>query len=310
MDPDEAAALIQSRHRLRLANRRTSIPLQPNSGLGKPAPAAMEGASLVLGARVRVRSRYEGTVRYLGPIHYGKNRDGRMFVGVELDIPKGKNDGTIKGLSYFQCPVLHCSCAVFEQHWRLANTQSSHIPPPPSATDPHCHCHATMPAHAQPNHGLMVASKDVSVVSNEPPEPTAAAATAAADAAAARTDVSAREPPPSGAVLRGNGLFHFNGTGGNNADHQDDRGGSVGHRDDLASKARASRLRAEQQTQEVRRTVNANACKISSGHKLRVADFCVTNCVRLRVLVLGVGFLRWLPDAPFRQHFVSRFGSR
>lgn len=39
-------------------------------------------------------------VRFSGPVHYAKGN----FVGVELSEPLGKNDGTVKGVSYFACP--------------------------------------------------------------------------------------------------------------------------------------------------------------------------------------------------------------
>jgi hypothetical protein len=39
-----------------------------------------------------------GTIRFVG-----KDKDGKQKVGVELDQPIGKNNGTIKGKAYFQC---------------------------------------------------------------------------------------------------------------------------------------------------------------------------------------------------------------
>ncbi|KAF1328519.1 Cap-gly domain-containing linker protein 2, partial [Globisporangium splendens] len=39
-------------------------------------------------------------VRFRGPVHYAKGD----FIGVCLNEPLGKNDGTIKGVSYFSCP--------------------------------------------------------------------------------------------------------------------------------------------------------------------------------------------------------------
>mmetsp|Transcript_8956 Transcript_8956/g.16829 ORF Transcript_8956/g.16829 Transcript_8956/m.16829 type:complete len:678 (+) Transcript_8956:257-2290(+) len=48
----------------------------------------------------------EGYVRYMGPVHYAKGE----WIGVELDNPVGKNNGTVKGKSYFECPE---KCGVF-----------------------------------------------------------------------------------------------------------------------------------------------------------------------------------------------------
>ena len=46
---------------------------------------------------------YSGVVRYYGDTHYASG----SFVGVELDEPAGKNNGTVKGHSYFTCAPKH-----------------------------------------------------------------------------------------------------------------------------------------------------------------------------------------------------------
>jgi len=43
-----------------------------------------------------------GTVRYVGPVHCRPKED--EYIGVELNKPKGKNNGTIMGKTYFICP--------------------------------------------------------------------------------------------------------------------------------------------------------------------------------------------------------------
>lgn len=45
----------------------------------------------------------KGIIRYVGEYH---EKPG-IFVGVELEKPKGKNNGTIKGKKYFECPENH-----------------------------------------------------------------------------------------------------------------------------------------------------------------------------------------------------------
>ena len=40
-----------------------------------------------------------GTIRFLGNVHYAKGD----WVGVSLDNGGGKNNGTIKGQTYFEC---------------------------------------------------------------------------------------------------------------------------------------------------------------------------------------------------------------
>uniref|UniRef100_A0A914Q7K4 CAP-Gly domain-containing protein n=1 Tax=Panagrolaimus davidi TaxID=227884 RepID=A0A914Q7K4_9BILA len=44
----------------------------------------------------------KGTVRYLGPIE-AANDATKIFVGLELDEPNGKNNGTTQGKKYFEC---------------------------------------------------------------------------------------------------------------------------------------------------------------------------------------------------------------
>ena len=48
----------------------------------------------------------EGTVRYLGPVQFASQWR-NDWVGVELDQPFGKNDGSVKGVQYFKVPKFH-----------------------------------------------------------------------------------------------------------------------------------------------------------------------------------------------------------
>lgn len=43
------------------------------------------------------------TIRYIGPFH---EKPG-LWIGIEVDVPKGKNNGTIKGHKYFECEPNH-----------------------------------------------------------------------------------------------------------------------------------------------------------------------------------------------------------
>lgn len=44
-----------------------------------------------------------GTLRYCGPAEFAAG----IWAGIELDEAGGKNDGSIGGISYFQCPKNH-----------------------------------------------------------------------------------------------------------------------------------------------------------------------------------------------------------
>ena len=46
-----------------------------------------------------------GTLKYCGPAEFAAG----IWAGIELDDAGGKNDGSIGGISYFQCPKNHGS---------------------------------------------------------------------------------------------------------------------------------------------------------------------------------------------------------
>ena len=60
--------------------------------------AMREGAKVELGF---------GTVKFVGDHH----KSGEPRVGVVLDNPRGKNDGTVGGHTYFACPPNHGTLA-------------------------------------------------------------------------------------------------------------------------------------------------------------------------------------------------------
>ena len=50
---------------------------------------------MIVGNRRRLRA----VIRYFGPTAFGEGD----FVGMELERPDGKNDGTVSGVPYFSC---------------------------------------------------------------------------------------------------------------------------------------------------------------------------------------------------------------
>ena len=67
----------------------------------------MEGEelSLNIGDRVLVKGKeLTGTVKFFGPTDFAPTG---VWVGIALDVPKGKNNGTVQGKAYFTCPDNH-----------------------------------------------------------------------------------------------------------------------------------------------------------------------------------------------------------
>ncbi|XP_073957277.1 kinesin heavy chain 73 isoform X2 [Choristoneura fumiferana] len=59
---------------------------------------------LTVGESVQLRlSSSTGVVAYVGPTHFAHG----LWVGLELDAPTGKNDGSVGGTRYFQCRARH-----------------------------------------------------------------------------------------------------------------------------------------------------------------------------------------------------------
>jgi hypothetical protein len=62
--------------------------------------AALPPDWLVVGESVQVRpSNLSGVVRFIGPTRFAPG----LWVGVELDTSRGKNDGSVDGIFYFSC---------------------------------------------------------------------------------------------------------------------------------------------------------------------------------------------------------------
>ncbi|BEJ14357.1 hypothetical protein CspHIS471_0401240 [Cutaneotrichosporon sp. HIS471] len=66
------------------------------------SPPTAIPSDVVVGARCEVQGEIErrGTIRFVGETTFGK---GGVWVGVELDEPMRKGDGSVDGTRYFQC---------------------------------------------------------------------------------------------------------------------------------------------------------------------------------------------------------------
>lgn len=69
---------------------------------GKPAEVG-HPTQLAVGCRVLVGNTVKGTVRFVGETDFAKG----VWIGVELDDPCGKNDGSLRGKRYFTCAPDH-----------------------------------------------------------------------------------------------------------------------------------------------------------------------------------------------------------
>ena len=79
------------------------------TNLTQPPPAPPIPSDMVAGARCEVQSGdgtidRRGTIRFVGEASMGK---GGMWVGVEMDEPTGKGDGSVEGVRYFSCTPKH-----------------------------------------------------------------------------------------------------------------------------------------------------------------------------------------------------------
>ncbi|KAF3701490.1 CAP-Gly domain-containing linker protein 3 Cytoplasmic linker protein 170-related 59 kDa protein [Channa argus] len=99
---------------------RTSTPTHPprridlsritskiNTGFRSRTPSASssvcEGPDVRLGERVLVVGQRTGVVQFYGSTSFAPG----LWLGIELDTPSGKNDGSVGGVRYFTCPPKH-----------------------------------------------------------------------------------------------------------------------------------------------------------------------------------------------------------
>lgn len=85
----------------------------PQTIAHNPPPPSSAPAEMVVGARCEVRSGESeggeglgrrGTIRFVGEASMGR---GGIWIGVELDEPMGKGDGSVEGKRFFTCLPKH-----------------------------------------------------------------------------------------------------------------------------------------------------------------------------------------------------------
>eukprot|EP01038_Epipyxis_sp_PR26KG_P010399 gene10399-13967_t len=98
--PDEKQENVESFDSKRVDIPSSSSKINNNKNkVGVSAP--VDELSFQVGERVQVQGRHNGVVAYFGKVHYASGD----FVGVIMDdVKAGKNNGTVKGQQYFQCP--------------------------------------------------------------------------------------------------------------------------------------------------------------------------------------------------------------
>ncbi|CAB1439871.1 unnamed protein product [Pleuronectes platessa] len=105
---------LPARQRRERASPRTSPSLALHSysvltatGVRSRTPSAgssvYEGPEVRLGERVLVVGQRTGVVQFYGKTSFAPG----LWLGIELDKPSGKNDGSVGGVRYFSCPPKH-----------------------------------------------------------------------------------------------------------------------------------------------------------------------------------------------------------
>ena len=84
---------------------RSSVPTPTRSSTSRERMTNFAGFSI--GDTVTVTgSGYTGIARFVGPVHFSAG----TWLGIELKMPTGKNDGCVQGKRFFSCPP---NCGLF-----------------------------------------------------------------------------------------------------------------------------------------------------------------------------------------------------
>ncbi|XP_022690404.1 CAP-Gly domain-containing linker protein 3-like isoform X4 [Varroa jacobsoni] len=124
LDPDLVPedAIVTLKDLLRSDSRDEILASPQTSVSGR---VLLQSLGLKIGDQIMVSPNKIGTLRYCGTIHFATG----VWAGVELEEPSGKNDGSLAGVSYFNCPANH---GVFVPITKVSRpSQSSFTDPPP-----------------------------------------------------------------------------------------------------------------------------------------------------------------------------------
>lgn len=127
-DPDMARQIIKLKKVLQEASQPAPKLPPPNYDLVQ-SKVTLQSMGLEIGDKVMVGGMKTGTLRYCGPTEFANG----IWAGIELDDPGGKNDGSIGGISYFQCPQNH---GIFAPVSKIAKPGSIPATRPLSASSP------------------------------------------------------------------------------------------------------------------------------------------------------------------------------
>ncbi|KAF9762613.1 Tubulin-specific chaperone E [Nosema granulosis] len=78
----------------------------------------------MVGERIKTKEGMIATIKYIGNID---DKEG-LWVGLELDSPKGKHNGSLNGKMYFECPDKHGIFVRYEKLNSMLNTPMENTP--------------------------------------------------------------------------------------------------------------------------------------------------------------------------------------
>ncbi|XP_078346704.1 CAP-Gly domain-containing linker protein 3-like isoform X2 [Oculina patagonica] len=106
--PTSASRLAQTQFSQPSSRASSRSSSRPNSRPGSPTPSPRVNGSddalgFQIGDNVMVAGQKNGVVRFIGRTQFATG----MWLGIELDQPVGKNDGSVSGVRYFDCKPSH-----------------------------------------------------------------------------------------------------------------------------------------------------------------------------------------------------------